>query len=253
MQGAGPGYTVVWRTPRPIYAGGSHWGSAGGRSDTAYYPRGIGYGIPYSFLEPTIDPCFYGCPDSSADPNVAAAAEAPSWNDAGGPDPQGAVAPAYTAGPYRAQNAPHPAQAPESYANGYQAPYANGYSAPYANGYPAPYPAQAPAPYSRQNSAQYPAQPGQGGDGTGFAQPTMLMPLVPLVSVSRSPNPPDEEETVTLVFKDGRPPLQVRNYILTRSAIYLTGKHFNEILLSDIDLQATQRVNWDAGVTFRLP
>lgn len=84
----------------------------------------------------------------------------------------------------------------------------------------------------------------------GSAQP---MVLVPLITVSQPPTPSDDEETVILVYKDGRPPLQIRNYILTRSAIYLTGKHFNEILLSDIDLQATQRVNWDAGVTFKLP
>ncbi len=84
----------------------------------------------------------------------------------------------------------------------------------------------------------------------GAAQPSALAPLI----ASRpAPTPPDDQETITLLFKDGRPPLQIRNYILTRSAVYLTGKHFYEIPLSDIDLGATQRVNWDAGVAFRLP
>lgn len=104
-------------------------------------------------------------------------------------------------------------------------PFYSAQTAPYAAGYSAPGPGYYAAPY--------PAQPAYGGGGR--------------------PKPADEEEAVTLVFKDGRPPLQVRNYILTRSAIYLAGKHFNEILVSDLDLPATQRVNWDAGVTFRLP
>ena len=136
-----------------------------------------------------------------------------SWADPGGPDPQTNGSPAYSASSYGAQVTPYAAQATQPYTVPYLAPY--------------------------------PPQPVYGT--IGAAQPMVLVP------VSRQPNPPEEEETVTLVYKDGRPPLQIRNYILTRSAIYLTGKHFNEIPLSDLDLQATQKVNWDAGVTFRLP
>ena len=59
-------------------------------------------------------------------------------------------------------------------------------------------------------------------------------------SPNRPPNPPDEEEVITLVFRDAPTP-QVRNYILTLSAIYLTGKHFNEIPVSDIGLEEMQK------------
>lgn len=104
---------------------------------------------------------------------------------------------------------------------------------------------------------QYEGQPEYGGQPEYRSQPgyagqppaSMAAPLVPPRPVQAAP----EEEAITIVFKNGRPPMQVRNYILTRSALYLTGAHFNEIPLSDVDLVATQQVNWNAGVTFRLP
>lgn len=94
------------------------------------------------------------------------------------------------------------------------------------------------------------AQPAYGGQATG---PLPTSGLGPVASSRHLPDTSESDETIILVFRDGRAPLQVRNYILTRSAVYLPGKHFNEIPLSDLDLEATQRVNWAAGVTFRLP
>ena len=111
VQGAGQGYPGPWFTSRPVYASRLQWGPAGGRSYTGYSPRGIGYGVPYTFLEPTVDPCFYGCPSSSQDSNVAGADMSP-WNDAGSPDSQGPGSPAYSVGPYGAPNAPTPRRLP---------------------------------------------------------------------------------------------------------------------------------------------
>ncbi len=63
----------------------------------------------------------------------------------------------------------------------------------------------------------------------------------------------DEEDAVTLVFKDGRPPEQIHNYAMTRSTLYVTGRHTREIPLDQLDLPATERANHEAGVTFQLP
>jgi hypothetical protein len=58
---------------------------------------------------------------------------------------------------------------------------------------------------------------------------------------------------VTLVFKDGRPREQIHNYMLTRTTLYVQGKRLREIAVADLDLDATAKVNREAGVDFRLP
>ena len=58
----------------------------------------------------------------------------------------------------------------------------------------------------------------------------------------------------TLIFKDGRPPAQVRNYALTNSTLYaLDGESRKEIPLSLLDVPATVTANQAAGVDFALP
>jgi hypothetical protein len=64
---------------------------------------------------------------------------------------------------------------------------------------------------------------------------------------------PAPEDAVTLIFKDGRPPLQVHNYALTRTMLYVTDAHHRDIPVADLDLDATQKANQDAGVHFQLP
>jgi hypothetical protein len=61
------------------------------------------------------------------------------------------------------------------------------------------------------------------------------------------------DETYTLIFKDGRAPEQIHNYVLTQSTLYVGDGHREEIPLDDLDLTATERVNRDAGVDFRVP
>jgi hypothetical protein len=73
------------------------------------------------------------------------------------------------------------------------------------------------------------------------------------VEPSRSPSNLASEDAVTLVFKDGRPPEQIHNYILTRNTLYVRDQHRRDIPLEQLDLAATQRVNHDAGVDFQLP
>ena len=62
-----------------------------------------------------------------------------------------------------------------------------------------------------------------------------------------------DSDAVTLVFKDGRPSEQIHNYILTRTAVYVTDAHHREIPVADLDLAATEKANREAGVDFKLP
>jgi len=58
---------------------------------------------------------------------------------------------------------------------------------------------------------------------------------------------------VVLVFRDGRAPEQIHNYMLTRTTLYVQDGRGREIPLDEIDLAATQRLNGDVGVEFRPP
>jgi hypothetical protein len=62
------------------------------------------------------------------------------------------------------------------------------------------------------------------------------------------------QPATTLVFNDGRPNMQVHNYVLTSTVLYnLDGDTETEIPLSEINLQATEQANRSAGVDFSLP
>jgi hypothetical protein len=83
-----------------------------------------------------------------------------------------------------------------------------------------PYPNQRP-PYPAQQSAEAPA--------------ISSMPL-------------------TVIFKDGRSPIQVRNYLMTAKLLTdLDSYHYEQIPLEQIDLAATKRFNTFAGVDFQVP
>jgi hypothetical protein len=62
------------------------------------------------------------------------------------------------------------------------------------------------------------------------------------------------QPATTLVFKDGRTPMEVHNYALTGSTLYaLDGDSRREIPLSLLDVPATVEANRKAGVDFALP
>ena len=84
-------------------------------------------------------------------------------------------------------------------------------------------------------------------------QPPPLKPWQPN-SVLPHPSPaPGSEDAVTLIFKDGRPPEQIHNYLLTRTTLYINDPHRRDIPISQLDLVATAKVNHDAGVDFNVP
>jgi len=97
----------------------------------------------------------------------------------------------------------------------------------------------------------YDDQPDQPDDqepppwpGTPYAAPP----------VQSSPAPTsDSEDAVTIIFKDGRPPEQIRNYILTRDTLYVGDRYHRQIPVDQLDLPATVQVNRDLGADFHLP
>lgn len=55
-----------------------------------------------------------------------------------------------------------------------------------------------------------------------------------------------------LVFKDGRPPEEIHNYLLTQGTLYVMDRHSRAIPLDSLDLAATARANDEDG-DFILP
>lgn len=112
-----------------------------------------------------------------------------------------------------------------------------------------------------------PLPPAEGGAGEGvysspYAQEEPPIPYARYGEHSsraaaspevQHPAPPAEEDPVTIVFKDGRPNEHIRNYALTRTALYITTDRVRTVQLADIDLPATEKVNREAGVEFQLP
>ena len=93
----------------------------------------------------------------------------------------------------------------------------------------------------------YPEEPADEG------QQVPLGPYQPNFEMASPAPAPAREEAVTLIFKDGRPPEQIHNYLLTRSTLYVGDLHRHAIPTDQLDLVATARVNQEAGVEFRLP
>lgn len=75
----------------------------------------------------------------------------------------------------------------------------------------------------------------------------------PAPSRAEPSSPPLPESPVTLVFKDGRPPQQIHNYLLTATTLSVLDQRRQDIPVDQIDVAATAKVNRDAGVSFALP
>jgi hypothetical protein len=66
--------------------------------------------------------------------------------------------------------------------------------------------------------------------------------------------PVEPQPATTLIFKDGRPPVEIHNYALIANTLYtLDGDSRQEIPLSQLNVQATVEANRAAGVDFTLP
>jgi hypothetical protein len=125
----------------------------------------------------------------------------------------------------------------------YAAPVWNGWLGPGFLGYPDTTAYGDSAPPSNY------AEPYQSDE----SQPTFSNPYPPSVELPHPSPTLESEDAVTLLFKDGRPPVQIHNYLLTRTTLYVRDQHHRDIPLNQLDLAATQKVNHDAGVDFQLP
>ena len=113
--------------------------------------------------------------------------------------------------------------------------------------------------YPPQPESAYP-QPQPTPDGA-YAYPAVPPGYVPPGYVPQ-PAPaapqmqyvPGSASTVILIYKDGRPPEQIQNYLATRSTLtILDGGRRREIPLSDLNIPATVSANRQTGVDFQLP
>jgi hypothetical protein len=65
---------------------------------------------------------------------------------------------------------------------------------------------------------------------------------------------PAPEQTLTVIFKSGRAPVKMRNYMMTAKVLTdLDSQQHEQISMDQIDVAATQRVNSAAGVGFEIP
>jgi hypothetical protein len=135
---------------------------------------------------------------------------------------------------------------------------------PYAYGYPYIWPSifndsdsydsqPAPPPFDNNNipylpppeDQQEPAAPPDSSPQPPNASYRAPYSGAPLSATSAPP--------VTLVFKDGRPPEQIYNYLLTANTLTVLDKNRRDIPVSQIDLDATAKANLQSGVNFALP
>jgi len=114
----------------------------------------------------------------------------------------------------------------------------NAASTPLENGYQAP-----------DMLPPYPEQPPQA-QGM-YPQPAGIYP--PPAAGSQLTEGLANEEGVTLVFKDGRAPVQIHDYVLTRNTVYVWDRHQRVIPIDQIDMVATAKANSEAGIEFELP
>lgn len=75
----------------------------------------------------------------------------------------------------------------------------------------------------------------------------------PPAQTPRSSPLPSSQIATTIVFNDGRPSVQIHNYALTRTTLYVLDQRRSDIPLDQINLAATEQVNRAAGVDFRPP
>ena len=128
-------------------------------------------------------------------------------------------------------------------------PFGNGWIGPGFLGYPGTIGYPDTTGYDDSATPSNYAEPYQSDE----SQPTPSNPYPASVELSHPSSTLESEDAVTLVFKDGRNPLQVHNYLLTRTTLYVRDQHPRDIPLDQLDLAATQRVNHEAGVDFQLP
>jgi hypothetical protein len=169
------------------------------------------------------------------------------------------------------------------YGHGYQGSYVYAYLGwPYSYGHPYAY---YPYPFVIDPGFYDWSLPGDNGDGEGgtasyppYADygayaaspqepyyspgpyPQQQYEPAPMPSGARPAYPgatsgaPAAEESLTLIFKNGRAPQTVRNYMMnSKTLTNMDQRHYEQIPLDQIDIAATQQANRARGLDFQVP
>lgn len=75
----------------------------------------------------------------------------------------------------------------------------------------------------------------------------------PMVTNDMPSSGSNGQNAITLFFRDGRPPVQIHNYMATSTRLYVLDGNRCAIPVSQLDLDATGSVNRDAGIGFHVP
>ena len=144
----------------------------------------------------------------------------------------------------------------------FRRPYISNYRPAYRYGAPfwiAPYYLAFPGDFGDDSTATpdntvaegYDQQPDQPEDQE--LPPWPGVPYAAPPSQANTEPASDSENGVTLIFKDGRPPELIQNYVLTQDTLFVGDRYHRRIPLEQLDLTATVQVNRDLGSDFRLP
>lgn len=126
---------------------------------------------------------------------------------------------------------------------------------------PAPYPDYgelAPGSESDPGNAgpysdSYAEQRQNPGPGTGYStQPSASRAAGPRPAYTGG-SAAAQQQSVTVIFNDGRPPEKIHNYMLTADTLTVLDGAYQQIPLAQIDMSATETANRAAGISFRAP
>jgi len=110
----------------------------------------------------------------------------------------------------------------------------------------APYPGNGEAPYLQQ---QENAQPGPVTAPVGPQRQEYHF-----ATASPTAPSPIASKPLTVIFKGGRAPEKMQNYMVNSSSLTnLDSEHFEKIPLDQIDVAATQQANRSSGIDFQVP
>lgn len=129
---------------------------------------------------------------------------------------------------------------------------------------PAPYPDYGqPGPQYGQPGAgygapaappdDYPPQQTYPQPDSGPYQPQAAPSAAPRRSYTGGSAAPGPQQAVKVIFKDGRPPETIHNYMLTSTTLTVLDSKYQQIPVDEINLAATEAANRAQGINFTVP
>jgi hypothetical protein len=115
----------------------------------------------------------------------------------------------------------------------------------------------APGSYESDSSQPGSYEPDQNGSAPPYLPPYPDQGYYPpnqQTTAAAPAAPSASTQPLTVIFKSGRAPIEVQNYLMTAKVLIdLDSEHYEQIPLDQIDLAATQNFNRAAGVDFQIP